>query len=226
MNLDNNNKRKLQNEDDLIILQENEEISLNKKTQYLSYTERYFKKFYKLNVRYENNDHLILMHCKRFLLFEKILDFLCCVFFFKANKVAVCSIAPSHPILELSKHKVTKIEFIQQVTDEMSGKHKHFAKNVHVDQPICKVYCDKLSEAGVVSGEVYFLICSCLNAKLIEINEKLITEPSLIQTHPFTQGYIAILMPKLTNLNEQTSELITQAEYSVQIEKLINNLNK
>jgi len=65
-NSDNANKRKIMemNEDDLLILKENEEISTNKKLQYLSYTERYFKKFYKLNVRYANNDHLILMHCE------------------------------------------------------------------------------------------------------------------------------------------------------------------
>lgn len=66
MNIDNVNKRKIQNEDDLLILKENEEISTNKKLQYLSYTERYFKKFYKLNVRYALNDHLIMLHCKLF----------------------------------------------------------------------------------------------------------------------------------------------------------------
>lgn len=116
---------------------------------------------------------------------------------------------------------MTKIEFIQQVTDEMSGKHKHFAKNVHVDQPICKIYCNKMNDENMTE-EVYFLICACLNAKLIEINENLITKPSLIQTHPSTQGYIAILMPKLTNLSEQMSELINHSEYITQI----NNRNK
>ena len=133
-----------------------------------------------------------------------------------ANKVAVCSIAPSHPLLDQSKYKVVKIEFIQNVTDEMSGKHKHFAKNVHVDQPICKIYCNKITDENTTE-EVYFLICACLNAKLIEINENLIANPSLIQTHPSTQGYVAILMAKLANLSEQTSELINHSDYLTQI---------
>lgn len=195
-------KRKIQhrneeNEDDLMILAENTEEFSKKRAHYLSYTERYFKKFYKLNVRSPNNDHMILMH---------------------SNRIAVCTLAPSHPILKLDEYKVTKIEFIQQVTDEMSGKHKHNAKNVNVDQPICKVYCNRLGELKENEmREVYFLLCSCLNAKLIEINEKLLAEPELLQTKPFTQGYIAILMPKLYNLNEQTSELMPHADYLVKM---------
>ena len=49
-------KRKIQhrneeNEDDLMILAENTEEFSKKRAHYLSYTERYFKKFYKINVR-------------------------------------------------------------------------------------------------------------------------------------------------------------------------------
>ena len=195
------NKRKYQsqdNEDDLIILNENLENSDTKRVQYLSYTDRYFKRYYKLNVRQKNNDHLILMH---------------------SNRVAVCSIAPSHPILDTSKYKVTSIEFIQQVNEEMSGKHKHNANNVNIDQPICKVYCKNLKQEESELEEVYFLICSCLNAKLIETNERILKEPSLLQTHPFTEGYIAILMPKLDNISQQISELIDHARYTIELNK-------
>ena len=84
--MDNNYKRKFQsqdNEDDLIILNENLENSDSKRVQYLSYTDRYFKRYYKLDVKYKGNDHLILMH---------------------SNRVAVSAIAPSHPILNKSKY--------------------------------------------------------------------------------------------------------------------------
>jgi hypothetical protein len=193
--MDINNKRKYQsqdNEDDLIILNQNLENSDSKRVQYLSYTDRYFKRYYKLDVKYKGNDHLILMH---------------------SNRVAVCTIAPSHPILDKSKYKVERIEFIQNVNEEMSGKHKHNAKNVNVDQPICKVYCKNLIKENNELDEVYFLICSCLNAKLIEINERLLEQPDLLQEKPFTEGYISILMPKLDNITQQINELIDQSTY-------------
>jgi hypothetical protein len=199
--MDNNNKRKYQsqdNEDDLIILNENFDNFASKRVQYLSYTDRYFKRYYKLDVKYKGNNHLIFMH---------------------SNRVAVCSIAPSHPILNKSKYKIEKIEFIQNVNEEMSGKHKHNAKNVNVDQPICKVYCKNLIKEENELDEVYFLICSCLNAKLIEINERLLKEPELLQKKPFTEGFIAILMPKLDNISEQISELIDNNTY---LEKMKN----
>ena len=189
------NKRKYHNydlEDDLIILSENKNDSDTKRAHYLSYTERYFKRYYKLDLKYPQNDHLILMH---------------------SNKVAVCLIAPTHPILDKQKYNVKKVEFIQNVNEEMSGKHKHNAKNVNVSQPICKVYCQVLNKKEDEFSERYFILYSCLNAKLLEINERLLTNPELIQEKPDTEGYYAILMPKLDNLNEQISDLITHSEY-------------
>ncbi|RMZ99882.1 Simiate [Brachionus plicatilis] len=178
------------NEDDLIILNEN--ASKSKLAHYLSYTERYFKKYYKLNIKYPNNDHLIMMH---------------------SNRVAVCFIAPSHPILNIKKYKVIKIEYIQNVNEEMSGKHKHHAKNVNANQPLCKVYCDVLEKEEKEPGEKYFIIYGCLNAKLIEINERLIKKPELIQEKPHTEGFFAILMPKLDSISDQLSDFLTHSEY-------------
>jgi hypothetical protein len=196
--MENTNKRKYDIEDDLIILNENQNDSDSKRAHYLSYTERYFKRYYKLDVKYSFNDHLVLMH---------------------SNKVAVCTIAPSHPALDTLKYKIDRVDFIQEVSNEMSGKHKHNAKNLNVLQPLCKIYCNKLEEN---MQECYFVVYSCLNAKLLEINEKLLTNPGLLQSKPATEGYLAILMPKLDNLNEQIGELITHSQYL----ETINNRNK
>ena len=197
-NLTNDQKRKNFNrgdeEDDLIILKQNENA---KKAHYLSYTDRYFTRYYKLDVRHANNDHLILMH---------------------SNRVAVCAIAPSHPLLDKSKYKVSSVEFVQSVNEEMSGKHKNFAKNLHVSQPFCKVHCQRLDmEPSETPGDqTVFTIYSCLNAKLIELNEKLLKTPELLQEKPFTEGFLAVLFPKLDTLNEQLSELITHDQYVAQ----------
>lgn len=191
--MDNKRKFNLQdNEDDLMILNENQNDSESKRAHYLSYTERYFKRHYMLNIKYPDNDHLVLMH---------------------SNRVAVCMIAPSHPVLNKNKYKVEKVDYIQNVNEEMSGKHKHNAKNVNSLQPICKVYCQVLNREENELPERYFLLYSCLNAKLIEINERLLTNPELIQEKPDTEGYFAILMPKLDCLSVQIGEMITHAEY-------------
>jgi len=178
-------------EDDLMILKENQEYE-TKRANYLSYTERYFKRYYRLNVKVKQNDHLVLLH---------------------SNKVAVCSLAPTHPLLDKEKYKVEKIEFIQYVNDEMRGKHKHFANNLNYDQPLCKIIAKNLKPSENETDTISFMIYSCLNAKLVEINEKLFEQPELIQEKPNNEGYLAILLPKLDNLNTQLAKLITHSEY-------------
>lgn len=167
-----------------------------KKMTYPSYIERYFTKYYKLNVKYPKNDHLLLLH---------------------SNKVVICSLAPSHPILDKTQFKIEKIEFIQQVNEEMSGKHKNNAKNLNVLQALCRITCIKLNTEPIVSAK--FTIYSCMNAKLIEINEKLLTEPELLQNKPETHGFLAILFPKLDDINKQLSDLLTESEYLKEINK-------
>jgi hypothetical protein len=190
------NKRKFmqeENEDDLMILNDYQKImESGKKLHYLSYLERYFTKYYSLDVRHAFNDHLVLLH---------------------SNKVAVCALAASHPVLNQSKYRVTRVEFIQGVNEEMRGKHKHFANNVNVNQPICKIFCELVEAAEGEEKTVTFTVYSCLNAKLIETNERLLSSPQLVQTKPDTEGYIAILIPKLDNLKEQTGFFKSHAEF-------------
>ena len=195
--MDNKRKNLKENyEDDILILNEYMNNNEEKRANYLSYTDRYFTRYYKLNVKIQNNDHLVLMH---------------------SNKIAVCAIAPSHPLLDSTKYQIKNVHFLQNVNDEMSGKHKHNAKNLNVMQPMCKVYCDKIGENGL--EECYFVIYSCLNAKLLEINERLLINPELLQQKPATEGYLAILMPKLDNIKEQLADLMNHSDYLNEINK-------
>lgn len=178
-----NEKRKEIGEDD-------DAEASNKKFHYLSFVDRYFRKYYKLDVKHYRNDHLVLFH---------------------SNRVCVCSIAPSHPVLDKDKYKIEKIEFIQKVSLNMKGKHKTNAKNLNYMQPYCKLICSNIVNDPVT--EETFLIYSCLNAKLIEINENIVSDPKLVQDKPQGDGFIAILYPKIDNLNEQLKELISHEEY-------------
>ncbi len=190
-------KRKLNfvqdHEDDLIILAENENASESKIANYKSYTDRYFKKYYKLDVRYENNDNLLLIH---------------------SNKIVVCTLAPSHPILNKLKYKIDKVQFMQQVNEEMSGKHKHNAKILTNQMGLCRLYYTSLDKTDTIDEkDRYFVVYSCLNGKLIETNQKLIQNPELLQNKASTEGYLAIMMTKLDSWKAQIDELTTHEQY-------------
>lgn len=190
------NKRKFfmqDHEDDLMILAENQNISESKRAHYLSYTDRYFKKYYKVNVRYEDNDHLVLVH---------------------TNKICVCTLAPSHPALDATKYKIDRVEFVQKVNEEMTGKHKHHAKLTTNQAPLCKLHATRLDlEDSDPEKAQVFIIYSCLNAKLIEINEKLVENPDLLQKKAATEGFLAIMMTKLDSWKDQINELMTHEQY-------------
>ena len=190
-------------EDDLIILQQNEKDIRN----YLSFTERYFTKYYKLNVRFSCNDHMLLIH---------------------SNKVVISCLAPSHPLLDKEMYEPIKVEFLQSVNEDMSGKHKHAAKNLNSNQPLCRISCARRrrqpsDQQDQADQEIKsFTIYSCMNAKLIETNERLVEKPALIQEKPFTEAYLAILYPKLDNFKDQISEFIDHHQYLAEIEKRSN----
>lgn len=194
------------NEDDLLLLDLLESGSENRIANYKSYIDRYFTKYYKMNVRYEGNDHLVLLH---------------------SNKIAVCSLAPSHPVLDTTRYRVVRVEYLQTVNEEMSGKHKHNANNVNHNQPICRLHAHVLDKYGQQQqvDEKLFVIYSCLNAKLIEINERLSEQPELVQTKTATEGYLAIMMPKLEHIKDQMKELITHDEYIKAIQQNQNPSN-
>lgn len=177
------------NEDDLLVLNMLESGAESRIGTYKSYIDRYFTKYYKTNVRYPSNDHLVLMH---------------------SNKIAVCALAPSHPVLDTSRYTVTRVEYVQGVSDEMSGRHKHNASLVNVNQPLCRLHATAVTD---VDADQVFVVYSCLNAKLIEVNERLVQQPGLVQSKPTTDGFIAILMPKLDSLKEQLNDLITHDQY-------------
>jgi glycine cleavage system H lipoate-binding protein len=90
----------------------------------------------------------------------------------------------------------------------MKGKHKQNAKILHVDQPFCQIMCKNT-------------IYSCINAKLIEVNEKVIKNPGLFQDKSQSDGYLIILYPKIDKIMDQFTSLIPHEEFV----KICNNRN-
>ena len=162
----------------------------SKKPNYPSFVDRYFKKYYHLDTKEPLNDHLVLLH---------------------SNRVCVCTVAPSHPVLDKTKFKIEKIEYIQHVSDNMKGKHKQNAKQLKVLQPICTLFCKNIQNSPPTDKK--FTFYSCINAKLIEINEEAVRNPEFFQDFSQSDGYLVILYPKIDKIMEQFETLITHEQY-------------
>ena len=167
-----------------------EDCSEAKKLSYPSFVDRYFKKYYKLDVKFPFNDLLVLLH---------------------SNRVCVCTLAPTHPVLNKDKYKIEKIEFSQNVSGNMKGKHKQNAKILHVLQSYCHIRCKNIQNDPPT--EERFTIFSCINAKLIEVNDEIVKNPELLQDKSQSDGYLVILYPKLDKIMDQFTSLITHDEF-------------
>ncbi|XP_022807189.1 protein Simiate-like [Stylophora pistillata] len=56
-----------------------------------------------------------------------------------------------------------------------------------------------------------YSLYSCIKGKLVEVNEELVTKPQLLLEKPETEGYLAVVLPKLTE--NILDGLLTKEEY-------------
>jgi hypothetical protein len=159
-----------------------------KRFSHLSYIDRYYTRYYKFDKQCENNPHMLLHH---------------------SNRVCIVTLPEVHPLLRPNTYKISQIEFIQNISANMKGKRKNNANYLDHMQPICKVKCLKLDD----NTEQAFTIYAIMSGKLIEINERLLSEPEILQTKTLTIGYIAIIYPKIENIKKQLDELATHADF-------------
>ncbi|XP_078353274.1 protein Abitram-like isoform X1 [Oculina patagonica] len=109
-----------------------------------------------------------------------------------SNKICVITVAPSHPVLKCKQ--ITNVNFqvstkVNRLDNKVSGKGKKGAQHLQPDSLICEVTC--------ASGAKYSLY-SCIRGKLVEVNEELVSKPQLLLEKPETEGYLAVVLPKLT----------------------------
>ncbi|XP_059479835.1 protein Abitram [Neocloeon triangulifer] len=164
------------------------EDSFERPEKILNVTERYYSPRYALNASgIEGEDLCILFH---------------------SNKICLVTLAPTHPIL-LHKKKIDKFNFevsrnVDRLQNKVSGKGKHGAQVLQPSSTICFIEC---------SDGTSYAICSCLNGKLVEINEKIIDEPDLVISRPLSEGYLAIVLPSIANSHKAKDQLLSQEGY-------------
>ncbi|XP_030407481.1 protein Abitram [Gopherus evgoodei] len=80
------------------------------------------------------------------------------------------------------------------------------------------------SQSGIScsDGEEY-TIYSCIRGRLMEVNENILEDPTILQEKPSTEGYIAVVLPKFEESKTITQGLLTQKEYEEVLLKRFNS---
>ncbi|XP_007895759.1 protein Abitram [Callorhinchus milii] len=153
-----------------------------------SVVERYFTRWYKTDVKGKPcEDHCVLQH---------------------SNRLCVITLAESHPLLQ-SGRKIQSINYqisanCSRLQNKVTGKSKRGGQFLTELAPLCRIKC--------TDGEEY-TIYSCIRGRLLEVNENILQEPSLLQEKPSTEGYIAVVLPKFEESKSITQALITREQY-------------
>ncbi|XP_038653799.1 protein Abitram isoform X1 [Scyliorhinus canicula] len=159
-----------------------------------SMVDRYFSRWYKTDVKGKPcEDHCILQH---------------------SNRICVITLAESHPVLQ-SGRKIKNISYqisanCSRLQNKVSGKSKRGGQFLTELAPLCRILC--------TDGKEY-TIYSCIRGRLLEVNESILQEPSLLQEKPSTEGYIAVVLPKFEESKSITQGLINQELYQDVISK-------
>ncbi|KAG7389656.1 Mitochondrial inner membrane protease ATP23 [Phytophthora boehmeriae] len=119
-----------------------------------------------------------------------------------SNRLCVVGIAASHPAMQAG---IESVEFTQNILEsKVTGKKKKGGLFLLPNTALCVVKCK--------SGREYTLY-SCIRGSLIEVNERLQTEPTLLQQKHQTDGYLVIIQPKKVEVAEIQESLLSKDEY-------------
>ncbi|CEG45047.1 protein fam206a-like [Plasmopara halstedii] len=119
-----------------------------------------------------------------------------------SNRLCVVGVAESHPIMQ---EELLSVEFAQNVLESrVSGKKKKGGRFMQPNTMICNLKSK--------SGREYSLY-SCIRGSLIEVNERLLKDPQLIQRKHQSDGYLVIIQPKKVEIAEIQESLLSKDEY-------------
>lgn len=108
------------------------------------------------------------------------------------NRVCVLTLANSHPVVSQAK-KISSVDFLVDVkstVDETCG--------------LCHIRCD---------DDSVYTIQATVRAKLLELNEFLLSSPQLVVDKPDTEGFLAMLLPRKPDHRTEMQRLSTADEY-------------
>lgn len=123
-----------------------------------------------------------------------------------ANGLCVIGLASTHVALG-DKPQIKAVDFnvgkSSRSDMKVSGKRKKNAHFLEANSALCKV----------VSNDTFYIVRCCVKGSLLEVNERLIKEPELLNTSGSSEGYIAIMMPRPDDWLKAKSSFLSREEY-------------
>ncbi|XP_019709719.1 uncharacterized protein [Elaeis guineensis] len=123
-----------------------------------------------------------------------------------ANGLCVIGLAPTHVALR-EKGGVTAVDYNVGKSDrsemKVTGKRKRNAQHFESNSALCKV---------CANGTFYVVRC-CVKGSLLEVNDRLIKQPDLLNSSADREGYIAIIMPKPADWLKIKDSLLSHEDY-------------
>ncbi|KAL8144179.1 hypothetical protein V2J09_017211 [Rumex salicifolius] len=128
-----------------------------------------------------------------------------------ANGLCVIGLAPAHVALQAG---VSSVDFNVGKSDrsefKVTGKRKKNAQHFESNTALCKVSC----------GDDSYVVRCCVKGSLLEVNNRLIKNPELLNRSADRDGYIAIIMPRPADWLKIKETLVSVDEYST-LRKLV-----
>ncbi|XP_010666915.2 uncharacterized protein LOC104884023 isoform X1 [Beta vulgaris subsp. vulgaris] len=123
-----------------------------------------------------------------------------------ANGLCVVGLALTHVALQ-GEGGVTSVDFNVGKSDrsefKVTGKRKKNAQHFHPNSILCNVY----------AGDASYIVRCCVKGSLLEVNNRLIQNPELLNTSADRDGFIAIVMPKPGDWLKIKDSLVTFDEF-------------
>ncbi|KAL0928175.1 hypothetical protein M5K25_000044 [Dendrobium thyrsiflorum] len=123
-----------------------------------------------------------------------------------ANGLCVIGLAPSHAALN-EVGGVQSVDFNVGKSNrselKVTGKRKRNAQHLQPDSALCNV---------CANGTYYTARC-CVKGSLLEVNDRLIKNPELLNLAADREGYIAIIMPKPTDWLKVKDSFLSYEDY-------------
>ncbi|XP_074572506.1 uncharacterized protein LOC141829001 [Curcuma longa] len=123
-----------------------------------------------------------------------------------ANGLCVVGLAPTHVALR-EEGGVTSVDFNVGKSDrsemKVTGKRKRNAQHFETNTALCKV---------CANGKEFIVRC-CVKGSLLEVNDRLLKQPDLLNSSADREGYVAIMMPKPTDWLKIKDSLLSHEDY-------------
>ncbi|NWV00910.1 F206A protein, partial [Upupa epops] len=181
--------------------------------------ERYFTRWYKADVKGRPcEDFCVLQHSNRRVGLRG-----------GSAQICVITLAKAHPLLQSGK-AITSVNYqisanCSRLQNKVSGKSKRKCMYVFIFQMQGGQFLTELAPLCRISssdGKEY-TIYSCIRGRLIEVNENILSNPTILQEKPSTEGYIAVVLPKFEESKSITQGLLTEEEYEEVLSKRLNS---